>query len=51
MKRKRLTIEDAKLIAENKGGECLSEIYNSNEKLEWKCVKGHIWKKCNFKLI
>jgi hypothetical protein len=31
-------------LAKNRGGECLSRVYiNSNEKLKWKCNKGHIW--------
>lgn len=32
-------------IVKKKGGECLSKQYiNTKTKLEWQCVKGHIWK-------
>lgn len=38
------TIEMFNKIALEKGGRCLSKIYNGiNAKLEWKCNKGHIW--------
>ncbi len=40
----KITIEDMQLIAESRGGRCLSEIYkNSTSKLEWQCSCGHIW--------
>ena len=33
-----------KVIAQKKGGECLSNEYiNSRSKLKWQCVNGHIW--------
>lgn len=33
------------VIAYKRGGSCLSKSYKgSNEKLEWKCKKGHVWK-------
>lgn len=38
-------IEDAKVIAEEFSGQCLSEVYiDSNSKLKWICENGHIWK-------
>ncbi|MBS3087364.1 hypothetical protein J4226_02105 [Candidatus Pacearchaeota archaeon] len=41
---KKLTIEDMKKIAKEKGGECLSSKYiNARTKLKWKCNAGHIW--------
>lgn len=37
-------LEDLKLLAESKNGECLAEHYiNSSTKVKWKCEKGHIW--------
>jgi hypothetical protein len=40
----RYTLNDMKKIAASKNGECLSIIYNGvNNKLKWKCNKGHIW--------
>lgn len=37
-------IEIAKKIAEQKGGQCRSEIYeNAHALLEWECDKKHIW--------
>lgn len=60
-----LTIEEMKMIAKNRGGECLSDVYiNGTEKLKWKCSNGHTWKanafhvkntktwcpKCNFNI-
>ena len=42
---KKLTIEEVKIRAKEKGFECLSDVYiNSKTKLEYKCSKGHIWK-------
>jgi len=42
--KKKLTIEEMKIIAAEKEGECLSEKYvNSHFKLTWKCDKGHVW--------
>jgi hypothetical protein len=41
---KKLTIQDMKRIAEERGGKCLSDIYiNSHTPLEWQCAKGHTW--------
>src|SRR5581483_10394953 len=40
----RLTIEDAKEIAEKRGGECLSnDCDNSHDILTWKCMNSHEW--------
>jgi len=40
----RYSIEDMRLFAEKKGGQCLSDIYiNINKKLKWQCKKGHVW--------
>jgi hypothetical protein len=42
---KTITIDEAKRIAEEREGSCLSEsIENSKDKLEWKCKFGHVWK-------
>lgn len=39
------TIEAMKLLARNRGGECLSDRYvNAFSKLRWLCAKGHEWK-------
>jgi hypothetical protein len=41
---KRLTLEDAKRIAVERGGECLSAKFkNAKSKLRWRCSKGHVW--------
>lgn len=41
---KRSTIEEMKRMAEERGGECLSDVYvNGKTKLEWKCAKRHRW--------
>ena len=41
---KKGTIEQMHLIAMERKGKCLSKIYvNSNFKLKWQCIKGHIW--------
>jgi len=43
-KRSKYTIEDARNIAKQRGGECLSDEYkNGREKLLWKCHYGHTW--------
>ncbi|RHZ45879.1 hypothetical protein Glove_645g33 [Diversispora epigaea] len=40
----RCTIEDARQMARNKNGECLSSKYiNNSTKLQWRCVKDHEW--------
>jgi hypothetical protein len=39
------TIENMKVLAESRGGKCLSDVYiKNNSKLEWKCNDGHNWK-------
>lgn len=48
----KLTIELMQQIAQERGGECLSEEYSSNKtKLRWRCAEGHEWKAkpCNIK--
>ncbi len=38
------TIEQMQKIAEERGGKCLSTIYeNAHKKLDWECSKGHQW--------
>ncbi|RHZ58326.1 hypothetical protein Glove_374g31 [Diversispora epigaea] len=38
------TLDIAKIIAFNKGGECISNKYiNGKSHLRWKCVRGHEW--------
>lgn len=40
----RCTIEDARQVAHERGGECLSEHYvNARTKLTWQCHRGHVW--------
>lgn len=40
----KLTIEEMKQIAKDKGGECLSNQYKDNKtKLRWNCHLGHEW--------
>ena len=40
----KLTIDDMRRLASDKGGWCLSEEYiNQLTKLTWKCSEGHIW--------
>lgn len=39
-----LSIEEMHLLAESKGGKCISSIYtNKDLKLEWECSLGHRW--------
>ncbi len=39
-----LTLEDAQAAAQEKGGACLSEAYESSrDKLRWRCGRGHEW--------
>ncbi|MFQ5687484.1 MAG: hypothetical protein ACE5GV_12585 [Candidatus Scalindua sp.] len=39
------TIEEIQRIAEERGGDCLSERYkNAQTLLEWRCAEGHVWK-------
>ncbi len=41
---KRLTIEEMKGLAKERGGECLSTTYqDARSKLLWQCVEGHEW--------
>lgn len=41
---KKLTIEEMRLIAIERGGKCISiEYINANSKLEWECKYGHRW--------
>src|SRR6185369_11759037 len=38
------TIEDMKKIAQNRNGYCLSTEYiNIHTRLDWQCIKGHLW--------
>jgi len=40
----KLTIEEMREIAKERGGKCLSKTYiNSGTKLKWQCSEGHIW--------
>jgi hypothetical protein len=40
----RLTIEDMRKTASERGGECLSDEYvNGRTKLHWRCAEGHKW--------
>jgi hypothetical protein len=42
---KKLDIEEMKMVAKRRGGECLSQEYiNARNKLKWLCKEGHIWK-------
>ena len=39
-----LTIDDMRMIAKERGGQCLSgEYVNSQTKLKWQCANGHEW--------
>ena len=41
---RKLTIRDMQLLAQRKGGACLSKKYtNSTSNLRWRCSKGHVW--------
>jgi hypothetical protein len=41
----RCTIEDARQVARERGGECLSERYvNARSHLTWQCHRGHVWR-------
>jgi hypothetical protein len=43
-KKFKLTIEDMRKVAAEKGGKCLSEEYlGSDQHLTWQCDKGHVW--------
>ena len=42
--KKKLTLEQMHELAAARGGECLSEEYESSRvKLRWRCSKGHVW--------
>jgi len=42
---RKLTIEEMSMLAESKGGKCISTSYvDSLTKLEWECKNGHRWK-------
>ena len=44
MPRKKLSLQDAKDVAKERMGECLSKKYvRTTEKLKWKCYYGHEW--------
>lgn len=41
---KKLDLKDVQKVARTRGGQCLSQQYNnSNEKLKWRCMEGHMW--------
>jgi hypothetical protein len=43
-KSQRLTLDECQQVAQQRGGECLSETYNnSGTKMRWRCAKGHEW--------
>jgi thiol-disulfide isomerase/thioredoxin len=43
--KRKITIQDLNILAKQKGGKCLSDIYiNKRHKLEWQCKKKHVWK-------
>ena len=40
----KLTIEQMQVLAEARGGSCLSTVYvNGSTKLRWRCAEGHEW--------
>lgn len=40
----KLTLDDMRVLAEERGGRCLSERYENNQtRLLWECDKGHQW--------
>ncbi|WP_423383604.1 hypothetical protein [Burkholderia sp. LMG 32019] len=44
IERQRLTIEDARRVAHERGGVCLSgEYVNARSRLIWQCHRGHVW--------
>ena len=47
MSNQKLSIDLMKKIAQERGGQCLSETYiNSHKHLEWECSKKHTWRTC-----
>jgi len=42
--KQKLTIEEMQVIAESRGGKCLSSEYvSAHTKLQWECAEGHQW--------
>lgn len=42
--KRKLTIDDMRLLAMSRQGKCLSDVYtNGATKLFWKCKEGHVW--------
>ncbi|MFH1520520.1 MAG: hypothetical protein ABID61_02655, partial [Candidatus Micrarchaeota archaeon] len=40
----KLTIQNMKILAEKRGGKCLSNnYYDAHSKLTWQCNDGHVW--------
>lgn len=40
----KLSIDDMRIVAEERGGKCISDEYIAlNKKLKWKCEEGHVW--------
>jgi hypothetical protein len=40
-----LTLEEIRKTAKERGGDCLSDSYlNAQQKLTWRCAKGHVWR-------
>ncbi len=42
-KDKSLSLAEIQRIAKTRGGECLSNAYDTKGKVKWQCDKGHIW--------
>jgi hypothetical protein len=43
-RRARYTIDDMRLLAAARGGECLSSVYvDRKTHLRWRCARGHVW--------
>lgn len=43
--RRKITIEDMKILARDRGGRCLSKsVKNATDKLTWQCSESHKWK-------
>lgn len=44
-KKRKLSIEEMRCVAKDRGGKCLSKVYtDAHSKLEWECKHGHRWK-------
>jgi hypothetical protein len=42
--RRKLTLDDMRHTAAERGGQCLSEVYvNNKQRLRWRCARGHQW--------